>query len=356
MASNIVVPQLGESVVEARVARWLKQRGRQPSPPASRSSSSRPTRSISRSAPIRPACWRGSSARTGEDVKVGEVLGGGRGSPAAQRPRRRGSAAPRRRLRQRRPHPPHQRRRLRPDAATAADRADDVRRRRPTAREMAEEHGVDLGQRRRHRRRRTRHQGGRRSGTVSAAHRPPAPPPAPATCCRASASRRLRPPRTRRRSLAAPPVRRPRAASWRRATEERVRMSKRRADHRASDLVEAQHTAAMLTTFNEVDMTAVHGAARAPEGSLPEAHGVGLGLVVVLRQGGVGALKRVPAAQRRDPGRRDGAEALLRHRHRRRRAAQGLVVPGAARRRPDVVLPRSRARSATSRSARKTAR
>ena len=27
MASNIVVPQLGESVVEARVARWLKKEG-----------------------------------------------------------------------------------------------------------------------------------------------------------------------------------------------------------------------------------------------------------------------------------------------------------------------------------------
>src|SRR6185503_20380338 len=38
--------------------------------------------------------------------------------------------------------------------------------------------------------------------------------------------------------------------------EERVRMSKRRQTI-ARRLVEAQHTAAMLTTFNEVDMSAV---------------------------------------------------------------------------------------------------
>ena len=50
-------------------------------------------------------------------------------------------------------------------------------------------------------------------------------------------------------------------------TEERVRMSKRRATI-ARRLVEAQHTAAMLTTFNEVDMSARDGAARAAQGSL----------------------------------------------------------------------------------------
>ena len=103
-------------------------------------------------------------------------------------------------------------------------------------------------------------------------------------------------------------------------------MSKRRATI-AKRLVEAQHTAAMLTTFNEVDMTRGDGAARAPQGSVQEAHGVGLGFTSFFVKASVGALKRVPAAQRRDPGRRDGAEALLRHRHRRRRRAQGLVVP-----------------------------
>ena len=48
--TNIVVPELGESVVEARVARWLKKEGDRVDS-ASRSWSWRPRRSISRSTP-----------------------------------------------------------------------------------------------------------------------------------------------------------------------------------------------------------------------------------------------------------------------------------------------------------------
>ena len=51
--------------------------------------------------------------------------------------------------------------------------------------------------------------------------------------------------------------------------ETRERMTKRRATI-ARRLVEAQHTAAMLTTFNEVDMTRGDGAARAAQGGLQE--------------------------------------------------------------------------------------
>ena len=57
---------------------------------------------------------------------------------------------------------------------------------------------------------------------------------------------------------------------------------------------------------------------------------------VVLRQGRRRRAARVPPDQRRDPGRRDGAEALLRHRHRGRRERRAGRA-GAARRRPDVV-------------------
>ena len=67
-----------------------------------------------------------------------------------------------------------------------------------------------------------------------------------------------------------------------------------------------------------------------------EQHGVGLGHHVVLRQGGDRRAASVPAAQRRDPGRRDRAQALLRHRRRRRRRRRPGRA-GAARRRPAVV-------------------
>ena len=87
----------------------------------------------------------------------------------------------------------------------------------------------------------------------------------------------------------------------------------------ARRLVEAQQTAAMLTTFNEVDMSAVMDAAQAAQGRIPGAPRHQPRLHVVLHQGRGRRAQSVPAAERRDPGRRDRHEAVLRHRHRRRR-------------------------------------
>ena len=138
------------------------------------------------------------------------------------------------------------------------------------------------------------------------------------------------------------------------ARETRERMSKRRATI-ARRLVEAQHTAAMLTTFNEVDMTRRDGAARTAQGGVPEAARRRPRHRLLLRQGGGRRAQGIPAAQRRDSGRRDRLQALLRHRHgggRRRRAgrAGAFATPIGCR------SPRSSWRSATSRSARRTAR
>ena len=54
-------------------------------------------------------------------------------------------------------------------------------------------------------------------------------------------------------------------------------MTKRRATI-ARRLVEAQHTAAMLTTFNEVDMTAVMELRERRKEAFKKQHGVGLGI------------------------------------------------------------------------------
>ena len=85
-------------------------------------------------------------------------------------------------------------------------------------------------------------------------------------------------------------------------TEERVRMSKRCATI-AKRLVEAQHTAAMLTTFNEVDMTAVMALRARRKEAFQKRYGVGLGLSIVLRQGERRCLACVPASQRGGAGR-----------------------------------------------------
>jgi 2-oxoglutarate dehydrogenase E2 component (dihydrolipoamide succinyltransferase) len=59
-------------------------------------------------------------------------------------------------------------------------------------------------------------------------------------------------------------------------------------------LVEAQQTAAMLTTFNEIDMTAVMEIRKRRRDSFKEQHGVGLGFMSFFTRAVVGALKAFP--------------------------------------------------------------
>jgi 2-oxoglutarate dehydrogenase E2 component (dihydrolipoamide succinyltransferase) len=75
--------------------------------------------------------------------------------------------------------------------------------------------------------------------------------------------------------------------------EERVRMSRRRQTI-AARLVEAQQTAAMLTTFNEVDMSAVMELRSKRKESFKERHGVNLGFMSFFTKAVVGALKAFP--------------------------------------------------------------
>ncbi len=62
----------------------------------------------------------------------------------------------------------------------------------------------------------------------------------------------------------------------------------------ATRLVEAQQTAAMLTTFNEIDMTAVMELRSARKDSFKERHGVNLGFMSFFTKAVVGALKAFP--------------------------------------------------------------
>ncbi|NMO96295.1 2-oxoglutarate dehydrogenase complex dihydrolipoyllysine-residue succinyltransferase [Paenibacillus lemnae] len=74
---------------------------------------------------------------------------------------------------------------------------------------------------------------------------------------------------------------------------ERKRMSRRRQTI-ANRLVEAQQTAAMLTTFNEVDMTAILDVRKRRKDAFKEKHEVGLGFMSFFTKAVVGALKRYP--------------------------------------------------------------
>jgi 2-oxoglutarate dehydrogenase E2 component (dihydrolipoamide succinyltransferase) len=75
--------------------------------------------------------------------------------------------------------------------------------------------------------------------------------------------------------------------------EERVRMTKRR-EVIAERLVMAQHTAAMLTTFNEVDMSAVMEVRKRRKQAFEERFGIGLGFMSFFTKAVIGGLKTFP--------------------------------------------------------------
>jgi len=78
-----------------------------------------------------------------------------------------------------------------------------------------------------------------------------------------------------------------------RPNERRVRLSQRRLTI-ARRLVEAQHTAAMLTTFNEIDMSVVQELRHRWRDRFKERYGVSLGLMSFFTKATVAALKAFP--------------------------------------------------------------
>jgi len=261
---NIVVPQLGESVIEARVARWLKREGEAIAagePLVELETDKIDLEVNAESAGVLSRIER----KDGEDVKVGEVLGvmeaGAATLPAAPSAR---SAPP--------PAPaPSAERREAPSGPARAT---------ATARKVAEQHGVDL----------SKVAGSGDGGRITkedVQKLVPSTSAAQATSA-ATADKPAGAP------APAPPVAAPAATPVAGARlEERVRMSKRRATI-AKRLVEAQHTAAMLTTFNEVDMSAVQALRARRKEAFQKAHGVNLGLSSFFVKAAVGALKRFP--------------------------------------------------------------
>ena len=92
----------------------------------------------------------------------------------------------------------------------------------------------------------------------------------------------------------APPAPRPPITPQDETREERVRMTRLRQTI-AKRLKEAQDTAAMLTTFNDVDMSAVMQLRREYREAFEKKHGVKLGLMGLFVKACVQALKDIPA-------------------------------------------------------------
>ena len=246
--TNIIVPELGESIVEARVAKWLKKEGDQVNTgdPLVELETEKVDLEVSAD---RPGVLRSIKHQEGADVKVGEVL--------AVLEAGEGTAAP-----------------------TAEVKAT------PTARNVAREEGIKLEAVPP-----TGPSGRVRKNDVLRA-RTPSPPQASAYArSDAQASSGETSPKRPEGREGGPPAPPARAVGERR--EERVRMSKRRATI-ARRLVDAQHNAAMLTTFNEVDMSAVMGLRERRKEAFTKQFGVGLGIASFFVRASIGALKAFP--------------------------------------------------------------
>jgi 2-oxoglutarate dehydrogenase E2 component (dihydrolipoamide succinyltransferase) len=289
MATEVNVPVLGESIVEATVGEWLKQPGDPVK--ADEPIVSLETDKVAVEVPSPVAGVMGQHAvAVGDNVAVGALLAtieaGGAGAaapapaPAAPAPTLASTPAP---------------------AATAGQQApasgDTPAALSPSVRRAVLETGVDPAT--------VKGTGkdGRltKDDVLAAAATPAAPAPS------------------------AEPVQTPSVAASTGRKEERVRMTRLRQTV-AKRLKDAQNTAAMLTTFNDVDMSAVIEARTKYKDLFEKKHGVRLGFMGFFVKAACMALKDVPAVN----GQIDGEEIVY-HDYADISVAvsapQGLVVP-----------------------------
>jgi len=266
MSTNIVVPELGESVVEARVAKWLKKQGDavNAGDPLVELETEKIDLEVSAD---RAGVLGNIKHQEGADVKVGEILA------VLEESANGASAQPMVPEVPRVPGVPK-------GQVQKAVSGSSEKKATPTAKNVAKAHDVKIDSIESASSRVTK-QDVLKAAAPEAPKAPEAlkaPEPTPA-------SPQARSPEAR--SPQAPP----RELGER--SERRERMTKRRATI-ARRLVEAQHNAAMLTTFNEVDMTAVMALRERRKEAFTKKYGVGVGIASFFVKAAIGALKAFP--------------------------------------------------------------
>jgi 2-oxoglutarate dehydrogenase E2 component (dihydrolipoamide succinyltransferase) len=257
MSTNIVVPELGESVVEARVAKWLKKRGDAVN--AGDALVELETEKIDLEVSAdRAGVLSDIKHAEGADVKVGEVLAVLEESTNGSQP-----------ANSRVPKVPEVPEVPKGGQVPKAVPSGAEKKATPTAKNVAKAHDVKLDA--------VETSSGRvtKQDVLKAAT--PEAPKAPEA--------RQQPARDAQHA--------PYAPTRGDRSERRERMTKRRATI-ARRLVEAQHTAAMLTTFNEVDMTAVMALRERRKEAFTKKYGVGVGIASFFVKAAIGALKAFP--------------------------------------------------------------
>jgi 2-oxoglutarate dehydrogenase E2 component (dihydrolipoamide succinyltransferase) len=294
--AEIRVPTLGESVTEATIGKWFKK----PGDPVAVDEPlvELETDKVTIEVPAPAAGVLGDiAAKDGETVAVGALLG----------QIREGAGAPEKTA----PPPPG-----RPDRATAttAPTAEEAPRPQtgakpagvaplaPSVRKLAAETGIDV----------STVPGSGKDGRVTKGD------------MMAAIERAASAPTPVAQTAAAVQVRAPSPADDA-AREERVKMTRLRTTI-ARRLKEAQNTAAMLTTFNEVDMSAVMHLRNQYKDLFEKTHGVKLGFMGFFVKACVRALKDIPAVN----GEIDGSDIIYKNYYHIGVAVgteKGLVVP-----------------------------
>jgi 2-oxoglutarate dehydrogenase E2 component (dihydrolipoamide succinyltransferase) len=290
MTANIVVPALGESVTEATVAKWLKSQGEpvNADEPLLELETDKVTLEV-----FAPAAGVLSEIKVdaGQTVEVGAVLGvigDGAGAQPAARPAANDAMKAQ-------------------EAAKPTAAAEPLA---PAVRKLVEENKLNPAEIKA-----SGKDGRLTKGDVLAfldargkTTVGPAATPAPAE-----------------KPVAPPPTTPPIAARPAGPREERVRMTRLR-KRIAERLKQAQNTAAMLTTFNEVDMANVMALRNLHKDAFEKKHGVKLGFMSFFVKACIVALKEIPAVN----GEIDGDDIVYKNHYDIGVAVgteQGLVVP-----------------------------
>ncbi len=296
MSINITVPELGESVVEATVVRWFKSEG-DPVKIGEPLVELETEKANFEVAAEKEGTLTGIRKKDGEDVEVGDVLGvieeGKVGEAAKPKETPRPVEEPKAEIK------------VKPEPA--AERVT------PVARRIAEEKQVDLG----------KVEGTGPSSRITKEDveiyiEKKAEQAAQPEISKAEPLRTKSPALVEAKE--APVLR-----ISRDAREERIKMSRRRRTI-ARRMLEATQTTAMLTTFNEIDMSAVMELRKRRKESFKEKYGVSLGLNSFFVKAAIGALKEFPQVNAEI----DGDDMIIKHYYDigvAIGATEGLVVP-----------------------------
>lgn len=296
MTMELRVPELGESIVDAVVGAWLKKEG----DPVAAGETLVELETDKVNVEI-TAEHAGVLERIvkpeGETVVVGEVIAAF--AEGAAEPAVKPESEP---------------------AAIAVESADAGPRATPAVRRLASEHEIDLAQVP------ASGEGGRVTREDVLHYIQQSRQPQPAVKSTNGATAEPAPPATAPAPpKPAPPSPPPVTAPAGVRHEERIPMSRRRQTI-AQRLVEAQRTAAILTTFNEADMSAVMAIRKRRRDAFRERHGVNLGFMSFFTKAVIGALKAFPRVNAEI----QGNEFVLKHYYDigiAVGAEEGLVVP-----------------------------